>query len=137
MRRFKSPRHAGGSWWPTIKPPPSSGRAATAPPPVPAATQDPRASGRFERWLAQKSGKVELWLGGHTHTNPDDTHGGKSHIEMTHGGTTFINVSALTRWCVEDHALSHRRFLTFEEGSAELVVDCYMHTDDHRPQLWT
>ena len=26
-----------------------------------------------------------MWLGGHTHTNPDDTYGGKSHIEQKWG----------------------------------------------------
>ncbi|MGI9430089.1 MAG: hypothetical protein ACR2NM_15625 [Bythopirellula sp.] len=33
--------------------------------------------GQFERWLDDNPGKVDFWLGGHTHTNPDDRHGGK------------------------------------------------------------
>lgn len=91
-------------------------------------------SGAFEAWLAANPGKVDLWLGGHTHTDPDDTHGGKSHVETAHGGTTFVNVAALTRWFVKDHAMPHSRVLTFEDGSDRLTVDCYMHTDEHRPQ---
>jgi hypothetical protein len=29
-------------------------------------------SGRFEGYLAEHPGAIDLWLGGHTHTNPDD-----------------------------------------------------------------
>ena len=89
---------------------------------------------RFERWLTQHPGAVDLWLGAHTHTNPDDTRGGKSHIETRYGGTHFINVAALTRWFVFDHAIPHSRLLTFEAGSDGLQVDCYMHTDEYRQQ---
>ena len=39
----------------------------------------------FERYLAAHPGAVQLWLGGHTHTHPDDTYGGKSHIEQPMG----------------------------------------------------
>ncbi|MCP5115917.1 MAG: hypothetical protein GY953_34245, partial [bacterium] len=45
----------------------------------------------FERYLAGHPGAVAIWLAGHTHTNPDDTYGNKSHIE-TKWGTHFINV---------------------------------------------
>ena len=53
-------------------------------------------SGRFESVLAATP-RVDLWLGAHTHTSPDDTYGGKSHIERR-WGTTFINVAGLTRY---------------------------------------
>ncbi|MEO8016651.1 MAG: hypothetical protein ABI769_02460 [Pseudomonadota bacterium] len=36
---------------------------------------------------------VDLWLGAHTHTSPDDTFGGKSHVEQR-WGTTFMNVAS-------------------------------------------
>ncbi len=88
--------------------------------------------GQFEKWLANHPGCVDLWLGGHTHTNPDDRHGGKSHIEQRYGGTTFVNVSALTRWFVKDHAMPHSRLITFEDGSDVVSIDCYMHTDEYR-----
>ncbi len=34
----------------------------------------------FERYLAARPGAIDLWLGGHTHTHPDDRHGGRSHV---------------------------------------------------------
>ena len=89
--------------------------------------------GEFERWLDANPGKVDFWLGGHTHTNPDDRHGGKGHVEQGYGGVTFVNVSALTRWFVMDHAMPHSRLFTFEDGSDEAVIDCWMHTDEYRP----
>ncbi|MFK7964943.1 MAG: metallophosphoesterase [Burkholderiaceae bacterium] len=91
-------------------------------------------AGQFEKWLNDNPGKVDFWLGAHTHTNPDDMRGGKSHIEKRYGGTTFVNVAALTRWFVKDHAMPHSRLFTFEDGSADATIDCYMHTDEYRPQ---
>ncbi len=93
-------------------------------------------SGRFERYLEDHPGSVDLWFGGHTHTDPDDERGGKSHVETRYGGTTFINAAALTRFFVEDHAMPHSRVLTFAPGSREVRVRCYMHTDEHRPVGW-
>lgn len=90
--------------------------------------------GEFESWLENNPGKVDLWLGGHTHTNPDDKHGAKSHIETRYGGTTFVNVSALTRWFVKDHAMPHSRLFTFSQGSDRAEIDCYMHSDEYRNQ---
>ena len=89
--------------------------------------------GEFESWLTDNPGKVDLWLGGHTHTHPDDRHGNKGHVEMAYGGTTFVNVSALTRWFVMDHAMPHSRLFTFEDGSNRCRIDCFMHTDEYRP----
>ena len=88
----------------------------------------------FETWLDNNPGKVDFWLGGHTHTNPDDLHGGKSHIEKRYGGVTFVNVSALTRHFVHLHAMPHSRLFTFEDGSDRAVIDCYMHSDEFREQ---
>jgi hypothetical protein len=88
----------------------------------------------FEQWLEANPATVDLWLGGHTHTNPDDRHGGKGHIEKRYGGTTFVNVSALTRWFVMDHAMPHSRLFTFVDGSDHVSIDCYMHTDEYRSQ---
>jgi hypothetical protein len=95
---------------------------------------DKHCEGQFEKWLENNSGKLDFWLGGHTHTNPDDTHGNKSHIETRYGGTTFVNVAALTRWFVKDHAMPHSRLFTFENGSDRASIECYMHTDEYRPQ---
>ncbi|MBU3738368.1 MAG: hypothetical protein FGM55_05375 [Rhodoferax sp.] len=88
----------------------------------------------FEKFLAQRPGRVALWLGGHTHTDPDDRTGGKSHIE-TRWGTHFINVSALTRF----HGPLSRpmsRLISFANGSDQLRVRCYLHTDQHAAQGW-
>lgn len=88
----------------------------------------------FERRLAGSPGAVALWLGGHTHTHPDDTFGGKSHIE-TKWGTHFINAACLSR----HHGTTNvpkSRLLTFREGSPEVRVRCYMHTDEFLPQGW-
>ena len=90
--------------------------------------------GAFETWLEDNPGKVDFWLGGHTHTNPDDCHGGKSHIETRYGGATFVNVSALTRWFVHPHAMPHSRLFTFTDGSDSAEIECYMHSDEYRDQ---
>lgn len=82
----------------------------------------------FEQYLADAPGATDLWLGGHTHTNPDDTLGGKSHVE-TRWGTHFINCSALTRYHGGPHCYPMSRVLTFREGSDEVVVRCYLHQD--------
>ncbi len=93
-------------------------------------------SGAFENVLADNPGAVDVWMGGHTHTHPDDTHGGKSHIE-TRWGTHFINAACLTRY----HggrlpSVPKSRLLTFTPGSRDLRVQCYMHTDEFLPQGW-
>lgn len=93
-------------------------------------------SRQFEDYLEANPGAVSLWLGGHTHTNPDDTRGGRSHIESAYGGTTFINVAALTRFFVQDHAMPHSRLLTLTPGESTARVQCYMHTSEHRAQGW-
>jgi hypothetical protein len=92
-------------------------------------------SGAFESHLTENPGAVDIWFGGHTHTNPDDTHGGKSHIERR-WGTTFMNVCPLTRYMVDHHAMPHSRLLTFTDGSDAVRVQCYMHTSEYRPQGW-
>jgi hypothetical protein len=51
-------------------------------------------SAAFERFLAAYPGRTDLWIGTHTHTDPDDTYGGESHIEKR-WGTAFINVAAI------------------------------------------
>ena len=104
----------------------------------------------FERYLAAHPGAIDLWLGGHTHTHPDDTFGGRSHVERK-WGATFVNVAALLRRynptgvIPKDglYAFSKgrpntpmSRLLTFTEGSADVRVQCYLHTSDHAPQGW-
>jgi hypothetical protein len=90
---------------------------------------------RFETYLGENPGSVDIWLGGHTHTNPDDSYGGRSHIE-TRWGTTFINVAALTKHHVARKTTPMSRLLTFKDGEASCEVRCYLHTSDYAPQGW-
>jgi len=85
----------------------------------------------FESYLEQQPGATDLWLGGHTHAHPDDTYGGRSHVE-TRWGTGFVNCCALTRYHAGKTPMS--RLFTFVEGSDQVLVRCYLHTDDFAPQ---
>ncbi|QHE84624.1 metallophosphoesterase [Hydrogenophaga sp. BPS33] len=88
----------------------------------------------FESYLDSRPEAVAMWLGGHTHSNPDDRTGGKSHIE-TKWGVHFLNVASLTRSHVsQSRPLS--RLMTFTEGSDLVRVRCYMHTSEYAPQGW-
>ncbi len=91
-------------------------------------------SGAFEKHLANQPGAVDFWFGGHTHTHPDDTHGGKRCIE-TKWGTHFINAASLTRFHAP-HSVPQSRLLTFTEGSDQVRVQFYMHTCEFLPQGW-
>jgi hypothetical protein len=91
----------------------------------------------FQDYLRSHPGAVDLWLAGHTHTHPDDRFGNKSHIE-SRWGVTFVNVAALTR----HHSQNGRplyplsRLLTFEQGRADVRIQCYLHTNDYAAQGW-
>ena len=89
----------------------------------------------FESYLARNPGAIALWLGGHTHTHPDDRKGGRGHIE-TKWGVHFINAAGLTRDHGKIASLPMSRLLTFEENSDRLKVQCYLHTSDYAPQGW-
>jgi hypothetical protein len=92
-------------------------------------------SAAFEDFLAARPGRVQMWLAGHTHTNPDDNHGGKTHIEQR-WGTWFLNVASLSRHHMPRTTLPISRLLTFTSGSADVRVQCYLHTSQHAPQGW-
>ncbi len=88
----------------------------------------------FEGYLADSPGAVDLWLGGHTHTHPDDSHGGKTHVERK-WGAWFVNAACLSRY----HGATNvpmSRLLTFRSNHDEVRVQCYMHTDEFLPQGW-
>jgi hypothetical protein len=96
-------------------------------------------SAAFESLLAKTASHVDLWLGAHTHTNPDDTFGGKSHIERR-WNTTFINAAGLTRYHGRPDDLQNRVprswLLTFTDGSDEVTAHCYLHGNEFAPQGW-
>lgn len=89
----------------------------------------------FENYLEAHPGAIDLWFGGHTHTNPDDAFHGRTHIERK-WGATFINCCALTRFHGAERSRPMSRLLTFTEGSADVRVQCYLHTNTHAPQGW-
>lgn len=89
----------------------------------------------FEQYLASHEGAIALWFGGHTHTNPDDRAGGKSHIESK-WGAHFLNVCALTRYHGRKYSLPMSRLLSFTEGSDQVRVRCYLHTREFAAQGW-
>ena len=92
-------------------------------------------SGRIENFLAENTPAIDLWLGAHTHTHPDDTTGGRSHIEQK-WGANFVNVSAITRYHGQKNSIPMSRLFTFAEGSDEVRVQCYLHTDQYAPEGW-
>ena len=51
----------------------------------------------FESYLAAHPGAIELWLGGHTHTHPDDVLNGRSHVERK-WGVNFVNCAQLSKF---------------------------------------
>jgi len=87
----------------------------------------------FETYLEQHPGTIDLWLGAHTHAYPDDTYGGRSHIERK-WDAGFINCAAITKHHGGKSPMS--RLLTFTEGSARVRVQCYLHTGDFAPEGW-
>ncbi len=89
----------------------------------------------FEGYLAEHPSAIDIWLGGHTHTNPDDRQGGRSHIERK-WGVNFLNCAALTRYHGRHFSRPMSRLLTFTEGSNKVRVQCYLHSSHYAPQGW-
>jgi hypothetical protein len=86
----------------------------------------------FEHALESMPGRVDLWLGAHTHTAPDDTYGGKSHIERRWGGTVFMNVAGLTKYhTAPGTGVPRSWLLTFTEGSDKVNARCYLHGNEY------
>ena len=75
----------------------------------------------FENHLAARPNAIDIWLGGHTHTNPDDRRGGRTHIERV-WDVNFINCAALSRYHASKTTLPMSRLLTFTEGSDTVQV---------------
>lgn len=88
----------------------------------------------FESLLAAQPGAIDLWLGGHTHSHPDDTTGGRTHVERK-WDVNFVNCAALSRFHART-TMPMSRLFTFSEGSDEVLVQCYLHTSQFAPQGW-
>ncbi len=91
-------------------------------------------AGAFENYLEKHPGAIDIWLGAHTHTDPDDTFGGKSHIEQK-WGVTFINVAALTEYHSRTRT-TMSRLLEFKPNSNQVSARCYLHNDQFAPRGW-
>ena len=85
----------------------------------------------FESYLAEHPGAIDLWIGGHTHSYPDDCLNGRTHVERK-WGATFINCCALTQHHAGRSPMS--RLLTFTEGSNVVRVQLVLHTDRFAPR---
>lgn len=90
---------------------------------------------RFEKYLEANPGAVDIWLGGHTHTHPDDIVSGRSHVEFR-WGTHFVNCAQLSKYHSFVTCPPMSRHFTFYEGSRLVRVRCYLHDDSHAPQGW-
>ena len=92
-------------------------------------------SNKIDEFLKDKqSPKIDIWLGAHTHTHPDDIINGRSHIEKKYD-VNFINVAGLTKYHGKKSVPMSRLF-TFEEGSKKIKVSCFLHTSDYSEKGW-
>ncbi len=57
----------------------------------------------FENYLAAHPGAIDIWLGGHTHTHPDDVLNGRSHVERK-WGVNFV-ISSIAPNCPNSTAM--------------------------------
>ena len=89
----------------------------------------------FENFLEQHPGAIDLWIGAHTHTDPEDRKSGRSQIESK-WGVNFVNVAALCVHHGGDHSEPLSRLLSFTPGSPEVRVRCYLHTDRFAKRGW-
>ncbi len=81
---------------------------------------EPKAQ-KFEAYLAANPGAVDLWLGGHTHTFPEDVVNGRSHVE-TKWGTHFINCAQLSKYHSFVTCPPMSRHFIFTPGSRQVRV---------------
>ena len=89
----------------------------------------------FESYLVAHPGAIDLWLGGHTHTHPDDVLNGRSHVERK-WGVNFVNCAQLSKFHSYVTCPPMSRHFTFTEGSRLVRVRCYLHDDTHAAQGW-
>ena len=85
--------------------------------------------------LEEHPGCIDIWLGGHTHTFPDDIVSGRSHVERK-WKTSFVNCAQLSKYHSFVTCPPMSRHFTFTAGSPLVRVRCYLHDDSHAPQGW-
>jgi hypothetical protein len=89
----------------------------------------------FEGYMAEHPSAVDLWLGGHTHTSPDDVLNGRSHVESK-WGVNFVNCAQLSKFHSTVTCPPMSRHFTFTEGSKLVRVQCYLHDDTYAAPGW-
>ncbi|MDG2091494.1 MAG: metallophosphoesterase [Gammaproteobacteria bacterium] len=89
----------------------------------------------FEGYLSDSPNAIDIWLGAHTHISPARETGGRKYLEQK-WGVNFINVAALSRYHNPLIVPPSSRLLTFTEGSDEVKVQYYLHTNDYYYQGW-
>lgn len=89
----------------------------------------------FEQYLTANNNATDVWLGAHTHLSPARNTGGRSYIERK-WGVNFINSAALSLYHNPLTVPPSSRLLTFTEGSDQLKVQYYLHTNDFYYQGW-
>jgi hypothetical protein len=89
----------------------------------------------FEKYLAARPGAIDFWIGGHTHTHPDDRKGGRSHLERK-WDVNFLNCCSLSKFHAHKTTIALSRLMTFTEGSDEVLIQCYLHASNYAPQGW-
>jgi hypothetical protein len=89
----------------------------------------------FEHYLAEHPGAIDFWLGGHTHTFPDDVLNGRSHVERK-WGVSFVNCSQLSKFHSTVTFPPMSRHFTFTEGSTLVRVQLYLHDDTYAAPGW-
>ncbi|CCB66604.1 metallophosphoesterase [Hyphomicrobium sp. MC1] len=95
---------------------------------------EPKAQ-KFETYLERNPGSVDIWLGGHTHTFPDDVVNGRRHVERK-WGTNFVNCAQLSKYHSFVTCPPMSRHFTFTAGSRLVRVRLYLHDDSYAPQGW-
>jgi hypothetical protein len=85
--------------------------------------------------MAEHPSAVDLWLGGHTHTSPDDVLNGRSHVESK-WGVNFVNCAQLSKFHSTVTCPPMSRHFTFTEGSKLVRVRCYLHDDTYAAPGW-
>ena len=89
----------------------------------------------FEGYLADSPNAIDIWLGAHTHISPARETGGRKYLERK-WGVNFINVAALSRYHNPLIVPPSSRVLTFTEGSDQVKVQYYLHSNDFYFQGW-
>ena len=89
----------------------------------------------FEHYLEQHTGAIDVWLGAHTHLSLARSIDGRGYLEQK-WGVTFINAAALSKHHNPLVVPPSSRLLTFTEGSDQLRVQYYLHTNDYYYPGW-